>query len=111
MTGRSVRGRRAAERAAVYEDAVGIDLRAGRNGGVGGIGRGVHARLAGPAVAGTIPGIIGHQERRLRRLKLPQNRPDRRDILAVAVEPEEPRGRAYGRRMLRPYRTGRHVAY
>src|SRR3989449_4288228 len=73
----SVRGRRAAERAAVHEDAAGIDLRSGREGGVGGIGRGVHARLARPAVAAAVPGIVGDQERRFRRLKLPQDRPDR----------------------------------
>src|SRR2546430_6920757 len=93
MVRRGVGCRRRAERAAVHKDAMGIDLRAGREGGVRGVGGAVHARLRSPPGTAAVAGIVHDQERRVRRLKVTHDRPDRRDVFAVAVEPEKRGGR------------------
>src|SRR5256885_3245032 len=55
-----------------------------------------HTRLQGDwssDVCSSDLGIVHDQERRVRRLKVTHDRPDRRDVFAVAVEPEKRGGR------------------
>ena len=89
MVRRRVDGDGAAERPAVHVEPPPIDAGTAHELGYAGVGGGVQGPLGRAAPAPAVAGVIQDQEGGSRRLELPHDGPDRRDVLAVAVEPQQ----------------------